>query len=178
MNRLGMMIDISHLAPAGVADVFDLTSGPIIASHSNARTVCDHPRNLAGETIKMIAEREGIVGLSLFSTLLNKEKELATVEDLADHIDYIAGLVGIDFVGLGPDFSEFSIRMSQWSGARGNMEGLHYGNKENYFHPELRDWTHLPNITRILLKRGYQEEAIRKVLGENFLRVYKKVMES
>ena len=178
MNRLGMMIDISHLAPAGVADVFDLTSGPIIASHSNARTVCDHPRNLADETIKMIAERGGIVGLSLFSTLLNKEKELATVEDLADHIDYIAGLVGIDFVGLGPDFSEFSIRMSQWSGARGNMEGLHYGNKENYFHPELRDWTHLPNITRILLKRGYQEEAIRKVLGENFLRVYKKVMES
>ncbi len=69
-----------------------------------------------------------------------------------------------------------SIRVSQWSGTRGNMEGLQYGNKENYFHPELRDWTHLPNVTRILLERGYSDEAIRKVLGENFLRVYKKVI--
>ena len=177
MNRLGMMIDISHLAPAGVADVFNLTSGFIIASHSNARAVCDHPRNLTDEIIKMIAERGGIVGLSLFSTLLNKDKELATVEDLGDHIDYIVGLVGIDFIGLGPDFSEFSFRMSQWSGARGNMEGLQYGNKESYFHPELRDWTHFPNITRALLTRGYSEEAIRKILGENFIRVYKNVLE-
>ncbi len=177
MSRLGMIIDISHLAPAGVADVFNLTSGLIIASHSNARAVCDHPRNLTDGTIKRIAERGGVIGLSFFSTLLNKDKELATVEDLVDHIDHIVGLAGIDFVGLGPDFSEFSIRVSQWSGARGNMEGLQYGNKESYFHPELRDWTHFPNITRAFLARGYSEEAIRKILGENFIRVYKKVLE-
>ena len=177
MNRLGMIIDISHLAPPGVTDVLDITDGPIVASHSNARVICDHPRNLNDEVIKRIAERGGVVGLSFFSTLLNKDKELATVEDLADHIDYIRSLVGIDFVGLGPDFSEFSIRISQWTGARGNMEGVQYGNKESYFHPELRDWTHFSNITRILLKRGYSEEAIRKVLGRNFLRVYKKVLE-
>ena len=178
MSRLGMLIDISHLAPAGVADVLQLTEGPIVASHSNARAVCDHPRNLEDQVIKEIAERGGMVGLTLFSTLVNKDKELATVEDLADHIDHIAHLAGIDFVGLGPDFSEFSIRVSQWSGARGNMEGLQYGNKESYFHPELRDWTHLPNVTRTLLKRGYSVEDIRKVLGENFLRVYRKVFKS
>jgi len=86
--------------------------------------------------------------------------------------------VGIDFVGLGPDFSEFSIRVSQWSGARGNMEGVQYGNKESYFHPELKDWTHLGNVTQALLKRGYTAESIRKLLGENFLRVYKKILES
>jgi membrane dipeptidase len=171
-----MIIDISHLAPAGVNDVLDVTNGPIIASHSNARAVCDHPRNLEDEIIRRIAERGGMIGLTLFSTLINKQKELATVEDLADHIDHIARLVGIDFVGLGPDFSEFSIRISQWSGARGNMEGLQYGNKESYFHPELRDWRHLPNISRTLLKRGYSEGDIEKVLGENFLRFYRKVL--
>lgn len=176
MNRLGMVLDISHLAPFGVMDVLNVSEAPVIASHSNARAVCDHPRNLTNEIIKMIAEREGMVGLSFFSTLINKDKDLPTVEDLVDHIDHIANLVGIDYVGLGPDFSEFSIRMSQWSGARGDMEGVQYGNKESYFHPELRDWRHLPNVTRSLLKRGYAERDIQKVLGENFLRVYKKVL--
>jgi membrane dipeptidase len=178
MNRLGMLIDISHLAPAGVYDVLDLTEGPIVASHSNANAVCDHPRNLGDEVIKLIAERGGVVGLSFFSTLVNKDKDLATVEDLVDHIVYIADLVGIDHIGLGPDFSEFSIRFSQWTGVKGNMEGIQYGNKESYFHPELRDWQHFPNVTRSLLKRGYREEAVRKVLGENFLRIYKKVLKS
>ena len=176
MSRLGMIIDLSHLSPAGVRDVMDLTEGPIVASHSNARAVCDHPRNLTDEIIKKIAKRDGVVGLTFFSTLINKEKELATVEDLADHIDHITELVGVEHVGLGPDFSEFSIRISQWTGMRGNMEGMQYGDKENYFHPELKDWTHFPNISRCLLKRGYSAEAIGKVMGENFLRVYKRVL--
>jgi len=176
MSRLGMIIDISHLSPAGVRDVLNLTEGPIVASHSNTRSVCDHPRNLTDEIIKKIAKRDGVVGLTLFSTLINKDNELATVEDLADHIDHIAELVGVEHVGLGPDFSEFSIRISQWTGMRGNMEGMQYGDKENYFHPELKDWTHFPNITQCLLRRGYSEEAIGKVMGENFLRVYKRVL--
>jgi membrane dipeptidase len=178
MNRLGMVVDISHLAPAGVMDVLNLSEGPVIASHSNARAVCDHPRNLTDEVIKKLAERDGVIGLSFFSSLIRKDKDLPTVEDLVDHIDHIANLVGIDSVGLGPDFSEFSIRISQWSGARGDMEGVQYGNKESYFHPELKDWRHLPNVTRSLLKRGYSEQDIRKVLGENFLRVYKKVLKA
>ncbi|MDI7258354.1 MAG: dipeptidase [Thermodesulfobacteriota bacterium] len=178
MNRLGMIIDISHLSPAGVIDVLSVSEGPIIASHSNAKAICDHPRNLTDEIIRKIAEREGIVGLSFFSTLINKDKDLPTVEDLVDHVDHIANLVGIDYVGLGPDFSEFSIRISQWSGPRGDMEGVQYGNKENYFHPELRDWSHIPNVTKSLLKRGYSEEAIQKVLGVNFLRFYKRVLKS
>ncbi len=176
MNRLGMVVDISHLAPAGVMDVLNLSEGPVIASHSNARAVCDHPRNLTDEIIKKIAEGGGVIGLSFFSSLINKEKDLPTVEDLVDHIDHIAHLVGIDYVGLGPDFSEFSIRISQWSGARGDMEGVQYGNKESYFHPELRDWSHIPNVTKCLLTRGYSEEATQKILGENFLRVYRKVL--
>jgi len=178
MNRLGMIVDISHLAPAGVMEVLDLSEGPVIASHSNTRAICDHPRNLTDEIIRKIADREGIVGLSFFSTLINKDKDLPTVEDLVDHVDHIANLVGIDYVGLGPDFSEFSIRINQWSGARGDMEGVQYGNKESYFHPELRGWSHLPNVTKTLLKRGYSEGNIRKVLGENFLRVYKKVLKA
>lgn len=176
MNRLGMIIDISHLAPAGVNDILNLSEAPVIASHSNAKAVCDHPRNLTDEVIRRIAETGGVIGLSFFSTLIKKDKALPTVEDLVDHIDHIANLVGIDYIGLGPDFSEFSFKISQWSGRRGDMEGIQYGNKENYFHPELRDWTHLPNVTIALLKRGYSEEEIKKILGENFLRVYKKIL--
>ncbi len=176
MIRLKMLIDISHLSEAGIIDVLEHAKGPIVASHSNSRMVCDHPRNLSDDVIKKIAETGGIVGLTLFSTLLNKDKDLATVEDLADHIDHIAGLVGIDHVGLGPDFSEFGIRISQWTGGRGNMEGMHYGVKENYFHPELRDWSHFPHITACLLERGYAEKDIGKVLGENFLSLYRNVL--
>jgi len=176
MNRLKMLIDISHLSQAGVRDVLRLAQGPIVASHSNARAVCDHPRNLADDVIREIAGGGGVVGLSLFSTLINKDKDLATVTDLADHIDHIAAVAGIDHVGLGPDFSEFSTRISQWTGMRGNMEGLQYGDKESYFHPDLRDWSHFPNITHCLLQRGYSTEDIRKVLGENFLRVYRQVL--
>lgn len=176
MSRLGMLIDISHLAPAGVFNVLDLTEGPIVVSHSNVKAVCDHPRNLDDDVIKLIAERGGVIGLSFFSTLLNKDKGLATVEDLVDHIDHLSNLVGVDHIGLGPDFSEFSIQTSQWTGMRGNMEGMQYGNKESYFHPSLKDWTHFPNVTRSLLRRGYSEDAVRKVLGENLMRVYREVL--
>lgn len=176
MNRLGMLIDLSHLSPAGVADVLDLARGPVVASHSNCRTVCDHPRNLSDDVIEKIAARDGVVGLTLFSTLINRERDLATVEDLARHIDHIADRVGVEHVGLGPDFSEFGIRISQWTGRRGTMEGLQYGDKKDYFHPELKDWTHFPHITECLLKKGYSDENIAKVLGGNFLRVYRKIM--
>ena len=177
MARLGMLLDISHLAPAGVNDVLRLTDGPLVASHSNARAVCDHPRNLPDDLIKEIARRGGVVGLTLFSTLINKDKDLSDVHDLVDHIDHICGLVGPDHVGLGPDFSEFSIRISQWTGIRGNMEGVQYGNKESYFHPDLKGWKQFPNITSELLTRGYPEEAIEKVLGGNFLRLYRQVLQ-
>jgi len=176
MNRLGMILDLSHLAPAGVTDVLNLTEGPLVFSHSNARKVWDHPRNLTDEVIKRVAERRGVVGLSFFSTLINKDRELATVDDLLDHIDHIANLVGIDYLGLGPDFSEFSVRISQWTGVTGTMEGVQYGSKESYFHPQLKDWSQFPHITRGLLKRGFGEEDISKVLGGNFLRVYKEVL--
>jgi membrane dipeptidase len=177
MQKLNMLLDISHLAPAGVNDVLRLIDGPMVASHSNTRAVCDHPRNLPDELIKEIAQRGGVVGLSLFSTLINKDKNLADVNDLVNHIDHICGLVGPDHVGLGPDFSEFSIQISQWTGNRGNMEGMQYGNKESYFHPDLKGWKQFPNITSELLTRGYPEEAIEKVIGGNFLRLYRQVLQ-
>ncbi len=176
MNRLGMLLDISHLSPAGIADVLANFSGQIVASHANARAVCDHPRNLTDEVIRAIAERNGVVGLSLFSTLINTDKEMADVNDLVDHIDYISRLVGIEHVGLGPDFSEFVFGINAWTGDRGNMEGMQYGSKENYYHPQLRDWRHLPHITGRMLERGYSEAEAAKVLGENFLRLYRSVL--
>jgi membrane dipeptidase len=176
MNRLGMLLDISHLAPAGVEDVLSIYNGGIVASHANARAVCNHPRNLTDDVIRAIAERKGVVGLSLFSTLIDKDKEMATVEDLVDHIDHIASLVGIDYVALGPDFSEFAFGVNAWTGGRGNMEGMNYGSKEHYFHPQLKDWRHFPHITECMLQRGYAEEDVAKVLGENFLRLYRTAM--
>lgn len=176
MSRLGMLLDISHLSPAGIDDVLAICHGSILASHANARAVCDHPRNLTDDVIRAIAARNGVVGLSLFSTLINKEKETATVDDLVDHIDYIARLVGIDYVALGPDFSEFVFGVNAWTGGKGNMEGMQYGSKEHYFHPQLKDWRHLPHITECMLHRGYTEDEAAKVLGENFLRLYRSAM--
>ncbi|MDI3533847.1 MAG: rane dipeptidase [Thermosediminibacterales bacterium] len=150
MNRLGMMIDVSHLSEAGFWDVIETSNKPIIASHSNARKLCDHPRNLYDEQIKALADNGGVIGVSFATPCLQKEKNL---EDFLDHIDYISQLVGIDHIGLGMDF-----------------DGIDYcprgvGSVEK-----------APNITRGLVYRGYTDEQVQKILGLNFLRVFNEIV--
>ncbi len=151
LDRLGVLIDISHLSDAGFWDLMDVASGPVMASHSNARAVCDHPRNMTDEMIKAMADRGGVMGMNFAPGFVHLTH--ATVQGVVDHVDHIVGLVGSNHVGLGSDF-----------------DGI------PYTPVGLEDVTKMPNITAELVKRSYSEEDIKKILGGNHLRLIKEVL--
>jgi len=151
MDHLGIVFDVSHLCDSCFWDVVDVKKGPFIASHSNCRAVCDHPRNLTDDMIRALADHGGVMGMNFAPAFVDKEK--ATVAKLVDHIDHVVDIVGASHVGLGSDFD----------GIGSTPEGL-------------EDATKMPNITRELVGRGYSDEDIKKILGENHLRVFKEVL--
>lgn len=194
MNDLGMMIDVSHISDDALNDVFEVSEAPVIASHSCARALCDHPRNLSDEMLKKLKENGGVIQICFltdyikemeedpqrdsaltalrekynnFNDLTDEErskarkewkevnekypKKLASVKDMVDHIDHVVETIGIDYVGIGTDFD---------GGAR--LE-------------DCRDVSQMPNVTKELVERGYSEKEIKKIWGENFLRVFKEV---
>ena len=192
MNRLGMMVDVSHVSDETMSDALDVSKAPIIASHSSARALSNVPRNIPDDLLKRIAKNGGVVQVNFYSEFVDektvgpqsneRESRLKAqqaaidakykddperrgeesdkleaanplpplpISKLIDHIDHIVKVAGIDHVGLGADFD----------GANDMPEGA-------------QDVSMLPNITYELLKRGYSEQDIRKILGENFLRVF------
>ena len=192
MNELGMLIDISHNGEKTFWDVIKYTKKPIIASHSSVWAFCHHRRNLKDDQIKAIAQNGGVIHLNFYAGFLDStyekkandfaeshqaeidsliargtqpnyariitmEKYKEEVESmrpplslLLDHLDYIVKLVGVDHVGLGSDF-----------------DGISAGPKE------LNGVQDFPLITKGLRERGYGKKEIRKILGENFLRVFR-----
>jgi membrane dipeptidase len=154
-NGLGIVLDISHLAPAGVKDVLEVSSAPVIASHSNAHALCPSPRNLTDGQLRALAEKGAVVGVTFVPAFVSERAEDASLERLLDHIGHIVQTAGIDHVGLGSDF-----------------DGFHPPEPKG-----LEDVTCMPAITAGLVTRGYAEEDVRKILGGNFMRVFREVVE-
>ncbi|MEE9219677.1 MAG: dipeptidase [Acidobacteriota bacterium] len=196
MNRLGMLVDISHASEETFWDVLEVSEDPVIASHSSARALCDHPRNLTDAQIRALASRGGVVLVNFYPAFLDDDyrqrveeaqraakadisalgaaylddplglssalEELSVelqsdlpapgISRIADHIQHIAKIAGVDHVGLGSDFD----------GVPRLPEGM-------------EDCSQLPLLTRELWQRGFGEQDIRKILGENFLRVFEAV---
>jgi membrane dipeptidase len=193
MNRLGMMVDISHVSDKAFYDVLEVSKAPLIASHSSCRALCDHPRNMSDDMIRALAAKGGVIQINYHVSFLSQEFRNAEKKDprinrgiaaevdkrcganeacqliegdkitreyvaqgklprvewttIIDHIDHAVKIAGIDHVGLGSDFD----------GA--NMP---YG---------MEDATKVPQITEALLHKGYTEGDVRKILGENTLRL-------
>ena len=156
MNELGMIVDVSHTSEQTFWDIVKICNKPIIASHSNARSLCDVPRNLTDEQIKAVAKLNGVIGINAYIGFIkdNLLSSKATLEDLANHIDYIVNLVGIDYVGFGFDFCEYL------------SEELKDSNPQN-----LEDASKCQAMIEELRKRGYSEIDIEKIAYKNFLRV-------
>lgn len=151
-NRLGITIDVSHLAPAGLEDVLAISEQPIIASHSNAFALCDHPRNLTDSQMIAIAAKGGVIGVTFVNAFLRREQpEQATLEDVLEHLEYMLTVVGEDHIAIGSDFDGCTPPA------------------------DLSDTTSYPKITAQLQERGYKDETIRKILGGNFLRIFAQV---
>jgi len=192
MNRLGMMVDVSHISDKSFYDVIKLSKTPVIASHSCSRAICNNPRNMTDDMLRTLAKNGGVIQMCILSDYvkkpspnpardaalnaikakytndltdtqldaLHKERDdvyarypqqLANVSDVVDHIDHIVKVAGIDHVGIGSDFD----------GGGGVAD--------------CQEVSQMPNITIELVKRGYSEEDICKIWGENFLRVMTQV---
>ena len=150
MKRLGIAIDISHMNEETFWGVVENVHNPIIATHSGVYNIRQHKRNLKDEQLQAIKDSNGIVGVVFYPAFIS-DKDKAYVDDIVDHIDYIAELIGVDHVGLGSDYDGASL-------------------------PEdMKDSSEIYKITEKLGKKGYSNEDIKKILGENYLRVFKEV---
>lgn len=147
MNRLGMLIDISHLAEKGFWDVIELTRQPIIASHSNAKALCLHERNLTDEQLLAIRDNGGVVGINYYPVFLRDDGN-ATSGDIIRHIDHMAALIGCDHIGLGSDFDG----IPTWPA---DVNGV-----EDVIH-----------ILDALATHNYSQNDIEKIAGLNFMRL-------
>jgi membrane dipeptidase len=156
MERLGMMVDVSHLSDTSFWSVDKVAERPYIASHSNARALASHRRNLTDKQIEALAKKGGVIGVVFASYFVDDNLDNVSIARLCDHIDHIKGIGGIDCVGLGSDFDGFNP-------APGKPM-------------VMKDASEMPTLTVELLSRGYTEEEVKKVLGGNWLRVYKEVI--
>ena len=152
MNKVGMMIDVSHVSEGTFWDVIKLSKDPIFASHSSVRALCDHDRNLTDEQLRALAKNGGVIQICIYGGYLNKDAKTASVDDVVRHIDHAVKVAGIDHVGIGSDFD-----------GGGGVLGCAGDND-------------MINITVKLIEKGYSEEDLRKIWGGNFFRVMNQVI--
>ncbi|MFC6883823.1 dipeptidase [Actinomadura yumaensis] len=165
MERLGILLDISHLGATGVEHVLELASRPLIATHSSARALRDHHRNLTDDQIRGVAASGGVVCVNFLPGFLSADPSGYTVARLADHIEHIASVAGIDHVGLGPDFvhevyADLTPPCCEDPAANAGFDVM-------ATLPGLAGPSGLPLLTAELLTRGHPEPDIRKILGDN-----------
>ena len=146
MNRLGILVDMSHAGEKSFYDALDISKKPIVCSHSSARALCDHPRNLTDDQMRALAAKGGVAQTTIYHGFLRKDGE-ATIVDVIAHLEHAIQVMGIDHVGLGTDFD-----------GDGGVPGL-------------ADCSELIHFTRQLLRKRYSDEDIQKIWGGNFLRV-------
>lgn len=152
MNDLGMIIDVSHLSDGGFWDVLKYSKQPVVASHSNARSLCNHPRNLSDEMIKALAEKGGIAGVNLYPYFINGNG-IATVDNIAEHVAHMYQVGGEDFVAVGTDFDGFD---------EGELEIAHIGE--------------MGKLYDAVKRRGFMERQMEKFWSGNAMRVIKEVL--
>lgn len=168
MERLGMIYDVSHLGHSGVTHVLEIVTRPVLATHSSARALRDHHRNLTDEHIRGIAGTGGVVCVNFFAPFL-RERD-ATIDDLVDHLEHLVATAGIEHVGLGPDFVQevFADLTPPCCEDVTSAAGI----DELSYLPGLEGPSGLPQVTEALLGRGWVEEDVRAVLGGNVLRLF------
>jgi membrane dipeptidase len=173
LNRLGIVTDVSHCSDQTTWDVIGVSTKPVIASHSNARAIAEHPRNLTDDMIKAIAASGGMVGMVAVAGYVSQDA--ASLSRWVDHFDHVAGLVGVDHLGLGFDFFTEIMSMNVFGnvpawGPPGGVVALEFADMATY-----RD---VPHLAEELLRRGYTDDDLRKMYGGNFRRVLRAVQTS
>ena len=152
MNELGMLIDVSHLNEPGFWHVLDLSRDPIVATHSCAKALCNHPRNLTDQQLRALAKHKGVVGVNFYPRFL-RETGPATREDVVRHICHIAEVAGVETVGLGSDFD----------GITEVPKGLEHVGDYSYL---------IDDLTKV----GFSTKEVEQISGRNFMRLLSNVL--
>jgi len=165
-EKLGIIVDLAHISPAGFDDIIEITTKPVIISHTNARKYYDIERNVTDEQIKAVGARDGVIGIN--AVLVSPHKEEATLDRYIDHIAHVRDLIGIDGVALGFDFFEFIYRQFT------ETEQVAFQNKFTHAHfvPELAKHSQSRGLTRRLIERGFSDEEIERILFRNWMRIF------
>ncbi len=166
MNRLGMLVDLAHISRTGFFHVLDVAEGPVVCSHSNCKKLYLHPRAIDDEQIKALAKTGGVLGINAIATQVADKNP--TLDKLVDNVSHIVDLVGIDHVGLGLDFVKDDGPL--------HPDDELFNASDNKLLPDLENEEDLMNLTDRLFRRGFKENEIKKILGENFLRVLRQVL--
>jgi membrane dipeptidase len=177
MNRIGILVDLSHVGYRTAQDAIALSSKPVIFSHSNARAVGDSPRNIPDHLMTALAEKGGVMGITPYTPFARTARaKLPNLEDFFAHVDYAVNLIGIDHVGFGTDFIEGRDQVSFVKGMQWPYPDIVADYDLSSRHvAELKSLQDLPLLAHGLLHRGYAERDVEKFLGGNFLRVYREV---
>ena len=175
-NKQHILIDLSHCGPRTTLESIEESKDPVAITHSNAIALCNRPRNKSDEAIKLLAEKGGVIGVTAFSPFVSDAKKL-TIDTLIDHVDYIEKLVGADHIAFGSDFTE----------GRTQEDYYHFLGAQVRYNPETIEpypWNYpkdiegvvdLTKLTEKLLERGYSKDEVVGIIGENWLRLYRKV---
>ena len=147
MGAKGMIVDVSHLSDGGFYDVAGLLKGPFVASHSNSRSLCPHPRNLTDDMLRILGEHGGLAGLNFCPRFLRPDQNASEIDDMVRHIRHMVNEAGLEAVGLGSDLD----------GISGDLE--------------ISNIRQIPLLERALKKSGFPESAIEKIFWKNALRL-------
>ncbi|AFS77172.1 M19 familiy membrane dipeptidase [Gottschalkia acidurici 9a] len=159
MERMGMIIDVSHANEKTFWDIYNNTRKPFIASHSNCISICNCPRNLTNNQIKAIGERNGVIGINIYRDFIHVDSDKQNIHEMINHIEYIINLIGIDHIGFGFDFCEY---LEEYDNEI-NISGVENASK-------------VQNIIEQLRYRGFSQNDIEKISYKNFERVIKEVL--
>lgn len=159
LESLNMIVDVSHANEKTFWDIMKIAKKPVIASHSNCKSICDHKRNLTDQQIKAIANNNGFIGINIHKNFVGQDKRSQNIDTLIDHIDHIVNLIGIKYVGFGFDFCEY---LDDY-GENTNIEGLENVSK-------------VQNIINKLKSRGYNDKQIEQISYRNFNNIINKLL--
>jgi len=178
LNELGILVDVSHCGHQTTMDAIEVSSTPVVATHSFCRKIHDHPRGNTDEELKALADNNGYMGIVVYPSFIAPPSRQASLDDFLDHLEHAVEIMGVDKVGIGTDYGKvvsepLQVRLREEGMLLGHIKGYTGGAGATEGYRDHREWT---NFTRGLVSRGYTDDEIKGIIGGNLLRILEQVV--